>query len=96
MSNIENTKLITNLGIFSSLLIFLATLYFSFPIFAIYLVISIYYYRHKEIKTEEYYNFLLINIAIIIYVIIIACLIKFIDSFETIPAEVIFPALYGY
>jgi hypothetical protein len=91
-----DTQRITNLGIFSSLLIFISTLYFSLPIATIYLIVSIYYYRYKEINYEIYHNFVVINIAIISYVIIIFILIKLIDSLDTIPVDVIHPLMYGY
>lgn len=96
MTDIQNAQQLVNLGIFSSLLIFITTLYFSLPIATIYLAVSIYYYRYKEINYEVYHNFVIINIAIICYVIIIFILIKLIDSLDTIPVDVIHPLIYGY
>jgi hypothetical protein len=96
MTDIQDTQQITNLGIFSSLLIFVGSLYFSLPVATIYLVVSLYYYRYKEINYETYYNLVLINIAIIVYVIAIIILIKLIDSFDTIPVDIIHPLMYGY
>jgi chromate transport protein ChrA len=96
MTDIKDTHQITNLGIFSSLLIFVGTLYFSLPVATIYLVFSLYYYRYKEINYETYYNFVLINIIIIVYVIAIIILIKLIDSLDTIPVDIIHPLMYGY